>query len=103
MVWSKMIDLELTAEDVAETMPSMPFDLPRPDKKRFPYGMVLRLDQKTLDKLGLDCDCDEGDMIDMRCFGEVIVVHKEDGQNSVSIQITKIQVEDESEETPGED
>ena len=51
-----------------------------------------------LDKLGLDADCDEGDMIDMRCFGVVTSVHKENGNNRVEIQIQKMSVENEMEE-----
>ena len=100
MAFGKMIDLQMDEGD-GPFPADMPFDLPRPSKKHYPYGLVIRLDEKTLEKMGLDCDCDAGDFLDMRCFGTVTVVHKEEGNRSVSIQIEKIQLENESQEMPG--
>ena len=93
MAWSKLIDLELSDDDKLDTL--MPLPMARPD---YPCGTRIVLCDPELDKLGLDADCDEGDMIDMRCFGVVTSVHKENGNNRVEIQIQKMSVENEMEE-----
>lgn len=93
MAWSKLVDLELTDEEKLDAVMPMPMD--RPD---YPFGLKICLTHKELEKLDLEADCDIGDMIDMRCFGEVTSVSK-DGENSrVEIQIQKISVENESDE-----
>ena len=103
MAWSKMVDLRYSDEEKTARMPSMPFDMPRPASDSFPSGTMIVLDKRTMELLDLDCDCDEGDIIHMMCFGVVRTVRKESGQETVSIQIEKIQIEDETDEAPGDD
>lgn len=105
MAWTKLVDLELTAEEkLAREMPCAPIDTPK-----YPWGLCIRFDQGTLDKLGLDAkDVAVGDMIDLRAFGVVTSVSINDtaeGPNAcVEVQLQKIAVEDEeTEETPGDD
>jgi hypothetical protein len=93
MAWSKLVDLELSDEDKLDT--AMPIPMARPD---YPPGTRICLCDAELEKLGLDADCDEGDMIDIRAFGVVTSVHKENGNNRVEIQLTRMAVENEMEE-----
>ena len=93
MSWSKLIDLELSDDDKLDA--SMPLPMARPD---YPPGLRICLCTSELEKLGLDADCDEGDMIDIRAFGIVTSVHKENGNNRVEIQLIRMAVENELEE-----
>lgn len=97
MAWSPLVDMELDDEDKLDTC--MPIACDRPD---YPYGLRISLTEKELAKLGLDADCEIGDMIDMRCFGSVTSVSMNDGEHGksvrIEIQIEKMAVEDESTE-----
>lgn len=95
MGFSKMVDLELS--DDAKLDYSMPISMP--DKPHYPYEMRIALTDETLDKLGLDCDCDIGDILDFRAFGEVTSVSKSDGHRRVEVQLIRMKVENESTET----
>jgi hypothetical protein len=90
MSWSKLVDLELSDDEKLDTI--MPLPMSRPD---YPCGTRIVLCDSELEKLGLDMDCDEGDMIDLRAFGVVTSVHKEAGNNRVEIQLQKMAVENE--------
>lgn len=95
MGWSKWIDLELPDD----TRESMPFDLPAPKGPRYPWGMQLTFDDHCLEAAGLDMgDVDEGAEIDIRAFGKVIRFSNDEGRRSVTIQLTRIKVENEDEE-----
>ena len=64
---------------------------------RYSYGLTLRFDQETLDKLNLDTDDVEvGDMLHMISMAEVTSVSKNDYGNGmqccVELQLTHIGV-----------
>ena len=66
---------------------------------RYPYGLTICLTDAELEKLNLKADCDVGDAVDLRCFGVVTSVSKNqrsDGTNSsrVEIQIQKLALQD---------
>lgn len=90
MAWSKLVDMELSDEDKLDTMMPMPMD--RPD---YPCGLRICLTKSELDKLGLDTDCEEGDMIDIRAFAVVTSCFKGNGECRVELQIQKMAVENE--------
>lgn len=90
MGWSKLVDLE--RDDDAKLDVNAAFPDLAPD---YPMGLRICLCRAELDKLGLDTDCNIGDMIDMRCFGEVTSVSKD----RVEIQIQKMAVENEMTES----
>lgn len=95
MGWSKWIDLAMPAD----TMASMPFDLPAPAGPRYPYGMRITLDNQTLEAMDLELkDIVNGAEIDMRAFGHVVAFSNEDGRCSVSLQLTRIKIEAEDDE-----
>lgn len=98
MAWSKLIDMEMDDEDKMDT--SMPIAMS--SKPDYPYGLRISLSHNELKKLGLDSDCDVGDMIDMRCFGTVTSVSISDDAGGkscrVEIQIEKMAVESEMDE-----
>lgn len=95
MGWSKMVSLELDDEDKMDT--AMPIAMS--NKPDYPYGLRICLTHKELEKLGLDADCEVGDMLDMRCFGSVTSVSISDDSGGkscrIEIQIEKIAVENE--------
>ena len=76
MAWSKLVDMELDDEEKLDA--AMP--IPMATKPDYPYGLKICLTHQELEKLDLDADCNVGDMIDMRCFGEVTSISK-DGDN----------------------
>lgn len=94
MAWSKLVDLELDDEDKMDAM--MPIAMS--SKPDYPYGLRISICEKELKKLGLSVP-ENGDMIDMRCFGTVTSVStnsSSDGDSCrVEIQIEKIAVENE--------
>lgn len=96
--WSKLVDMELSDEDKLDA--SMPIAMS--SKPDYPYGLRISLSHNELKKLGLDADCDVGDMIDLRAFGTVTSVSLNDdgGGKScrVEIQIEKMAVESEMDE-----
>lgn len=82
----------------------MPFDLPAPTGPRYPYGMRLTFDNETLKAMDLDLkDIVNGAEIDMRAFGHVVAFSNEDGRCTVSVQLTRIKVENEDEEDESEE
>jgi len=93
MAWSKMVDLELDDEDKLDALQPIPM----PTKPDYPYGLKICLCGPELRKLDLDpTDCKVGDVIDLRCFGEVTSIDA----NRVEIQLQKMAVENEmTEET----
>lgn len=99
--WSKLVSMELDDEDKLDFTAPMPVD--RPD---YPYGLRICLTEKELGKLGLDGDCEVGDMLDMRCFATVTSISKNDsgGGSScrIELQIEKMAVEDEMAEPEDE-
>lgn len=100
MAWSKLVDLELTDEDKLDAILPMPMETPD-----YPCGLCICLTETEVEKLGLDFDCDVGDMVDIRAFAVVTCVNKSDGPNGprgrVELQIQKMAVENEmTEEAP---
>ncbi len=95
MAFGKMVDLELDDEDKMDA--AMP--MPMPDKPDYPYGVRICLCRPEMKKLELDASqCNVGDVIDLRCFGEVTSV----SADRVEIQIQKMAVENEMDEEPDE-
>jgi len=91
-----MVDLELDDEDKLDA--NMP--IPMAEKPKFPYGLRICLTHKELEKLGLDADCDIGDVIDLRAFATVTSVSNGEGEFEgkycrVELQIEKLAVENE--------
>lgn len=98
-MWTKLVDL--AREPKNYPLYDMP-ESPGVSKSHYPWGLCITLEKEDLDKLGLDCNCDVGDMIDMRCFAEVVSVSKEGDGATVRLQIQKIALENEmDEEAPG--
>lgn len=76
--------------------------IPMEAKPDYPYGCRICLTHKELEKLKLGTDCNVGDVIDLRCFGEVTSISKDGDNCRVEIQIQKMALENEAEdEMPG--
>ena len=95
MAWSKMVDMEMSDEEKFDAL--MPIAMPQ--KPDYPYGLRISLTHKELEKLGLEADCDVGDVIDLRAFAVVTSVssRESEGENHccVELQIQKLAVENE--------
>lgn len=96
MAWSSMVSLEYDDEDSLDAI--MP--IPMPDKPKYPYGLRICLTEKELSKLGLEADCNVGDIIDLRAFARVTSVSSNEMEGGkcccrVELQIETMSVENE--------
>jgi len=93
-----MVDMEMDDEDSLDAI--MPYSMA--DKPRYPYGLQICLCEKELDKLGLEPDCQIGDVIDLRCFAVVTSVSMNSSESGdhcrVELQIQKMALENEMDE-----
>lgn len=75
--------------------------VPTPIRPDYPYGLRICLNEKQLAKLGMDCDCDVNDVVELRCGGVITSVSKSDENGMftcrIEIQITNLAVEGEGE------
>jgi len=98
MAWSKLVDMEMDDEEKLDAMCPMPMS----ERPNYPYGLRICLTHKELAKLGLEADCNVGDLIDLRCFAEVTSISKSDSGNGedcrIELQIQKMACEDEMSE-----
>jgi len=98
--WTRLTDMELDDEDQLDmAMPVAGGDSMKP---RYPWGLRISLTEKELAKLGLDCDCEIGDVIDLRAFATVTSVSQNETEGGrtarVELQIEKLAVENEATE-----
>lgn len=101
MGWSNWIDLAMPAIETGE---SRPFDGPAPAPgPHYHYGMRLNFDGHCLDACGLEMPTKEGQELDIRAFGKVVGFRNEDGIRSVTVQLTRIKLENEDAETEDEE
>lgn len=100
MAWGKLKDMSMDDEAIGEMPMPIPFD--KPKGPVYPYGLRICLTHAELKKLGLEPDCELGDVIDLRAFAEVTSVSTNETtagkECRVELQITKLAVENESEE-----
>lgn len=101
----KLKDMAKTDEERKEEMPLMASYIG--DQSIYPFGLSLCFDQATLDKLGLDGECEPGDMIHLFALAKVTSVSKNDTGDGekcrVELQITHLGCESEDEENEEED
>lgn len=92
-----MVSMELDDEDKFDAC--MPVDCPKPD---YPYGLRICLTHKELAALGLEPDCDLGDMLHFKAMARVTSVSMNESASDKSIrieaQIEMMAVEDEDRE-----
>ena len=99
----RMTDMaKTTAEKIEDAMP-----VAMPDKQPdYPYGLCISLNEADLEKLGMDAECEVGDMLHGFFMAEVTSISKtqRDGQDTCRIerQITHLGVEDEDNESAEE-
>ena len=85
-------------DDEASLDAAMPIAMA--EKPKYPFGLRICLCERELEKLGLEADCDVGDVIDLRAFAVVTSVSKGEGEHEgkysrVELQIQKLAVENE--------
>lgn len=96
MPWSRLIDMELNDDDQIDLASIMANPV-------YPPGLRICLCGPQLEKLGLDTDCEVGDMIDLRAFATVTNVTKDKFNSRVELQIEKLAVENEMTESNDEE
>lgn len=103
-MWSKLVDMAMTEEEMADNGYLCGPALDRSNAPQYPYALRIAFTDGELEKLDLDVRAASvGDMIDMRAFGTVTSIsenQKADGTTScrVEIQIEKISIEQETDE-----
>ncbi len=102
----KLVDMAKTLEEIqGETTPGGPHPLASVNK--YPYGLSISITHEELEKLGLDADCEVGDMIHLFALSKVTSVSKTDtGEGEkcrIELQITHLGLESEDEENKEED
>jgi hypothetical protein len=100
-----MVDMALTPEDKEKNaLACTPCGVDQPD---YPYGLSISLDETSLAKLGLDADCEVGDLIHLNTIGKVTSISKNSSdsgsRSNVSIQLMYIGLENESHESADEE
>lgn len=93
----KLVSMERSPKEMADASnPS--YNVPK-----YSYGLSLRFDDETLEKLNLDTsDVEVGDMLDLRAMAEVTSVSKHDSGDGekccVELTLTHVGLENESTE-----
>lgn len=103
MPWTKLVDMEY--DDEASLDAVMPIAMP--EKPRHPYYLMITLTDRELTMLNLSHEVERGDVIDLRAFAVVTSVTKSDNEFGgkscrVELQIQKLAVENESDESPAD-
>lgn len=93
----KMVSMARSVEELKDASNSMPV------QSLYDYGLTLRLNQESLEKLNLDtADVEVGDMLHLNIMCDVTSVSKHDTGDGekccVELQVTRIGVENESTE-----
>jgi hypothetical protein len=105
--FTQMIDMARTPEEVKEDAPCTIGSMP-PKGPLYPWGLCIRLEKDTLEKLGIDGEMPSvGDMIHLWAMAKVTSVSEnemEDGNGGkttnrcVELQITHLATESEDDE-----
>ncbi len=89
----QMIDM---ARDVEQEIAQMP------QQSIYPYGLSICLTNDELEKLGLESNCEVGDMIHLMAMAKVTSISKNETQDGescrIELQITHLGLEDEDKE-----
>lgn len=94
----RFVDMAQTPEEINSSMP-MVADQQQPV---YPYGLCICLGNAELEKIGLDADCEVGDMLILTCMTKVTSVSKNSTsmgeKNRIELQITGIEAGGDKEE-----
>ena len=71
--FTKMVSMAKTPAQVNKEVDQnkAPFSVAAADVQVYPYGLCISLENEQLEKLGIDSDCDVGDMIHFCAMGKV--------------------------------
>ncbi len=93
----KLQDMRKTDEEKQEAS-----QLINPNQSEYPYGLCICLTENELEKLGLDHECEVGDMIHLFALAKVTSKSVNDTGNGekcrLELQITHLGTESENEE-----
>jgi hypothetical protein len=95
-----MISLARSPEDLKkDSSYGTVMPMKEPDQPVYPYGMCFCLDDETIQKISLDCDCEVGDEITMVVRFEVTSVSQNKSMNGpknrLELQAIAVKVADE--------
>lgn len=96
----KLTSMELSKKDKKENMPKPCGEYEGPN---FPYGLTIRLDNTSLEKLGMDSLPKVGAKMKVMAAGVITSVSSHESKNrddrNVEIQIQELGVQNEDEDT----
>lgn len=89
-----MVDMARTEEEMSEGMPEYTPPV-------YPGGLCISLTHNELAKLGLEADCEIGDLIHAMVMAKVTNISKSEDSCRIEMQIVDIEMlEDENQEVP---
>jgi len=94
-----MVDMARTPEEKKEETKPLPDVAQVPD---YPWGLRICLTERELEKLGLEAECEVGDILHLNAFAKVTSVSISDSDSGktcrIELVLTHIAAEDEDEE-----
>lgn len=101
-MFPKLQDMRRTDEEKLETAQPAAIG----NQPEYPYGLSICLTESELEKLGLEADCEVGDLLHLFALAKVTSVSKTDTGNGskcrVELQIVMLGTESENEENEEE-
>lgn len=98
----KMVDMRKTPEELKDNSPMV-----TPDQNIYPWGLCIRLGNEEIEKLGLDCECEVGDMLPFSGLAFITSFSKnatESGESrNIELQIRYMSIASEEEENESPD
>lgn len=91
---SNIVDMARTPDEKRDMMAPMPVEQMVAD---YPPGLTICLGQEEFDKLGLDTDCEPGDMLPLDVIVKVMSISKNEEGCSCTLQIVGMGLEMEPE------
>lgn len=109
--FAKFVDMAKTPEQVNEEMPAIATGSSLAAKlnniPKYPWGLCINLEDDQLEKLGIEGDCEVGDIIHLCAMAEVTACsqNKTEGKTKhrIELQITHLACEDEDNENGREE
>lgn len=108
MAWrNALVSMELSDEDKLDNAIPMTAADAIKQAPDYPWGLRIVFEDRELDKLGLDADCEVGDEVEIRAVARVTSVSRNEvggeEKRRVELQITDIAVEGDDDDDDDDD
>lgn len=102
MSFGKLVDMAITPKEREKDSPMAYPSTIESYQPTYPWGLSISLGDDQLEKLGLEADCEVGDLLDMRAMARVTSVSQNETTGGkccrVELQIIMLGVENEDDE-----